>query len=134
MIIKFDRGDGTFHLFKVINSSVVFTGPNTFLRALSQAETLPEYFDSFIPGNEKMKGVHSENEEGVRVPEKNIIFYNTTDFMPSHINIFMGKRYLDERFCMRRVSFHTNETEYCIYTEYPVYICDENGKTIEKLK
>jgi len=117
MILKFDRGDGSFHLFQTENDSVVFSDQNTVYRSLGESETLDEYFDSFKPCN--LGAVQ---------------FYKTTESASKFMNVFFGNRHKDERFCMKRISFIGSDTEYCIYTEFPVFVCTNDGKTVEKIK
>ena len=46
----------------------------------------------------------------------------------------IGKRYDDEKFCYKKVCFKHKGVHHMMMTEYPVYVCTDQGKTIETIK
>jgi hypothetical protein len=122
MVIKIDRGDGTFHLFPEVKDAI-FSGPNQFAKCLQQ-ETLPEYFDKMF-------------SPPVPKPEPVAMSYYDVDpesYPTEQKKLFFGVRREVEMFCMKKLFFIQDKIEYCVVTEYPVYLCSDSGKTLEVLK
>jgi hypothetical protein len=126
MVIKIDRGDGTFHVFPEVKD-VIYNTPETFIRGMMH-ETCPEYLDKVLgaPGS-------GECHNGISKP---LAYYDVhpQDYPFEQKRIFLGKRREVEQYCMRKIVFIQHKIEYCFVTEFPVYLCSDTGKTIEVIK
>ena len=116
MMLKFQRSDGSFHSFHNINDYV--QSGDVYAKCL-QKETLEEYFSKYnVPNGNNGRIDHYSAK--------------ADEFPSSSKEIFFGERCEDEKYCMKRVAFISNDTHYCVFTQYPVYACNEDGKTVDK--
>jgi hypothetical protein len=117
MILKFKDGDTSFRLFDNVKN-IGYTAENTYLPACTEKETILQYFDSMA-------------ESTVRRVKT---FIDSPNSPSDFIRVYMGERRANEQFNIKNVYFTQNDIGYCVYTEYPVYVCNDDGKTIDTIK
>lgn len=137
MIVKALTTDGDFILWDNVKSGIRFTYKDKFYAEPPLTVTedddpsqLEKWIENTVSGKEK---------SGIPKPE-NPCYLNASlglraEDMPERRRIFFfGKITGSERFCYKLITFIRDNVEYWLYTENPVYICSDEGKTIETIK
>ena len=135
MLVKIDLGEGLSYMLLEKVQNLVYSDPNTFARVRSTKETLDAYMDCLF-------GVPLENPNPIKDGTEIWRSYDSAVWQcvpentpcEKHKRVWIGRTYANEKFSVKRLSFVSDETHYEVATECPVYICDDNGKTIERIK
>lgn len=145
MIVKMQQSDGTFRLFDEVQQ-LIYTKPNTFLMCppLTCKEN-PRKLENFIENlissattNVKV-GVPTElaaNEDlPSPEPERHIKVLSVhQDDLPNDRKIYFNGEIGVEKYCFKYACFVQHGVERWIYTDSPIYVCSDAGKTIEVIK
>lgn len=144
MIVKMRQSDGTFRLFDEVKG-LQYTAPNTYLPAPAKHlkedyAKLESWIEKIVAGGMKT-GFPDDMEKDPDAP-----------VMPEKHNLVMGVRQCDlaedrkiyftgefgdlqaSKHCFKFVVFMREDVEVWIYTDEPVYICNDYGKTIEVIR
>lgn len=138
MIVKVTCQDQSFKLFDEVKD-IKYTDHNTFhpeppLNADGDMNYLKKFIESVIspkdiaPSNQSSKSLE---QPAFKVGA--VFGLSAEELSGRQIILFEGE-VGKGRHCFKVVSFIRHGEEYLIYTMYPVYICNDAGKTIETIK
>lgn len=147
MIVKARTARGSFVMYDDVQG-IEFTEPNKFYArppeyccpdsdtdsGKSGRRNLEEFIENLVANYEPISNDHRDE---IKKKSHTISIDLTDDGILTHCGrkiIFIGSVGNVEQFCFKLTTFMRKQKEYWIFSEYPVYICDDNGKTIEVVK
>lgn len=144
MIVKMQQSDGTFRLFDEVQQ-LIYTKPNTYLMCPPMpCKASPQKLERFIEGlissatSNVQTGVPKEmdiDEDAIPLPERHIqVLGVQQNDLPSGRKIYFNGEIGEDKYCFKYACFIQHDEEMWIYTDAPIYICNDSGKTIEVIK
>ena len=132
MLVKMTQKDGSFIMFDEVKR-IQISDPNTFYPSPPVScfhyEELEKFLSKTINPDTQL------NSEDYRDVKIDVAIGVADEEVPEKRKIlFSGVISENERMCFRIVKFVHDDTNYILYTQHPVYICSDAGKTIEVVR
>lgn len=132
MIVKVEMADHRFQMFDNIKS-VAFTKPNTYCptppeECFKSDKKLESFIQDVLADTEAM-----EDLDGPK-PVNRFLGVMQDDLPGDRKILFAGQMTDDEKHSFKAMTFMQGNTEVWIYSQFPVYVCDDKGKTVEIVK